>query len=134
MILAMVWFTPNNLSCLRDKGRRSSSSRIFRAMLGKPYVKSEIGSPEFKLQSHQEKKKKKPNKNKRARGPTQVVKCLPSKHQNLSSIPVPKKRKKANMVLELKTRRCRKQTHKRQKILTRPFLLINRVQACAHCS
>jgi hypothetical protein len=38
------------------------------------------------------------------------------------------------VMLELKTLRCQKQTHKRQKILTRPFLLINRVQACAHSS
>jgi hypothetical protein len=35
---------------------------------------------------------------------------------------------------ELKTLQCWKQTHERQKILTRQFLLIKRVQACTHCS
>jgi hypothetical protein len=37
-------------------------------------------------------------------------------------------------VLELITLWCQKQTHKRQKILTRQFLLTKRVQACAHSS
>jgi hypothetical protein len=34
--------------------------------------------------------------------------------------------------LELIILQCRKQTHMRQKILTRQFLLIKRVQACTH--
>jgi hypothetical protein len=35
-------------------------------------------------------------------------------------------------LLELITLQCRKQTHKTQKILTRHFLLIKRVEACVH--
>jgi hypothetical protein len=38
----------------------------------------------------------------------------------------------ASKLLELITLQCQKQTHKRQKLLTRQFLLIKRVQACAH--
>jgi hypothetical protein len=37
-----------------------------------------------------------------------------------------------SVVLELKTLRCWKQTHERQKIFTRQFLVIKRVQACTH--
>jgi hypothetical protein len=37
-------------------------------------------------------------------------------------------------VLELKKLWCQKQTHKRQKTLTRQFLLIKMTQACAHSS